>query len=121
MTFLSKQSKLEKAISKYEERHKKGLERDRLKRLHDDAWAKVSAFVSVRDKMLCRVCGCKTNRWGVGHPRSYGSAHHIVYRSAGGKDTPDNCVWTCWTCHDMEHRHELSITGTASALTIERL
>lgn len=121
MTFLSKQSKLEKAISKYEQRLERGETKKKIKRLHDQAWSKISAQVSLRDKMTCRVCGCQTTRWEVGRPEWWGTCHHLVYRSAGGTDELSNLVWLCFKCHQAEHDHELSITGTASALTIERL
>lgn len=121
MTFLSKQSKLEKAISKWEKAQGRQETRKKLKRLHDEAWAKLSAQVSVRDKMTCRVCGCQTTRWGVGRPEWWGQAHHIVYRSAGGLDVLPNLVWLCFKCHQAEHDHKLSITGTAADLKVEPL
>ena len=120
MTFLSKQSKLEKAISKYDRSQERGETKRKLKRLHDEAWAKVSAQVSVRDTMTCRVCGCQTTRWGIGRPEWWGSAHHIIYRSAGGLDVLPNLVWLCFKCHQDEHDHELIITGTSDALRVER-
>ncbi len=121
MTFLSKQSKLEKAISKWEKAQGREETRKKLRRLHDEAWAKVSAQVCVRDKQTCRICGCQTTRWGVGNPRYFGSAHHIVMRSAGGKDVPENLLWTCWRDHDAIHRHEITVTGTSDNLFIEAL
>ena len=47
-----------------------------------------------RDSSTCRVCG----RY-VEHP----ALHHIVYRSHGGPDTPDNLIVVGWLpghdCH----------------------
>lgn len=30
-------------------------------------------------------------------------AHHIVRRSAGGTNDPDNLLWVCWFDHDRIH------------------
>ena len=65
-----------------------------------------------RDMGLCRVCRHYASP-------TYGHVHHIVYRSAGGEDTMSNCLWLCATCHDLEHRHRIAITGTSDALDIE--
>ena len=46
-----------------------------------------------RDKYRCRSCN---NSNGL-HP------HHIVYRSAGGKDELSNLVTVCWVCHRAIH------------------
>lgn len=29
--------------------------------------------------------------------------HHRIFRSQGGGDTPENCVWLCAFCHDDIH------------------
>lgn len=49
-------------------------------------------YVSMRDKDLCQVCGvagCEL--------------HHILYKSQGGKDVPNNLVMLCNLCHHKEH------------------
>jgi hypothetical protein len=46
------------------------------------------AFVKTRDKGKCRACGKPGNQ-----------AHHLVYRSHGGSDRPENLVWCCARCH----------------------
>lgn len=120
MTFLTKLSPLDRAIAKYEKSKDRAATRTRAKRLHDEAWAKVSAAVCVRDKATCRVCACHTTRWGVGRPEWWGQAHHIVYRSAGGLDVLSNLLWLCFKCHQAEHDHEIDITGTADNFNVER-
>jgi hypothetical protein len=30
--------------------------------------------------------------------------HHIIYRSHGGKDTPENTITLCARCHDAVHK-----------------
>lgn len=111
-------SRLDRLVAKWERQQLKSAEKRKAKRLYDEAWAKVSAQVSVRDKGLCRVCTCQTVRFGKGDPRLWGMAHHVVYRSAGGADTLQNCIWVCQSCHDKEHRHVIRISGTAEALEI---
>lgn len=117
---LCKPSKLEKAVAKWEKRLQSADEKRRAKRLHDEAWRKVSEAVSIRDKHTCRVCKRPTIRYGTGDPRLVGQSHHIIYRSAGGKDTLENCVWICGQCSDDEHTHRIDITGTSSQLKIAR-
>lgn len=75
-------------------------------------YAKVVAGVRARD-LACRVC----SRW-VG---DYGHTHHIVYRSLGGDDSLDNCILLCHMCHAAEHSKLIRISGTANALTVEKL
>jgi 5-methylcytosine-specific restriction endonuclease McrA len=58
-----------------------------------------SAEVKKRDGGKCRVCGTPGNQ-----------AHHLVYRSHGGKDTPSNLVWCCSTCHRLIHAKVLLVT-----------
>ena len=55
-----------------------------------------------RDKYHCRHCN---NTNGL-HP------HHIVYRSAGGKDELDNLVTVCWICHRQIHDGFLAVNAS---------
>ena len=78
----------------------------------DANWRKVCALVHARDGRACRCCGKRTNANAVGLLR--GHRHHIVYRSAGGKDETINIVTLCPTCHDDEHvKRTLRINGNA--------
>lgn len=115
----SAETRLSRLVAKWERQQLKSAEKRKAKRLYDEAWAKVSALVKVRDKQTCRVCSCQTTRWGVGDPRLWGQSHHIQYRSAGGPDELWNLVWICNVCSDKEHRHLIRISGTAEALEIE--
>jgi len=54
-------------------------------------WSRVCKLVKARD-LVCRVCK------GPGQ-----HVHHIVYRSHGGKDAPNNLVWVCTQCHADIH------------------
>lgn len=65
----------------------------------DRQWTQAKRFVRARDGGRCRVCG---------KPGS--QAHHIVYRSHGGKDEPRNLVWTCLDCHRLIHAHVVLVS-----------
>lgn len=45
------------------------------------------------------VCGCCANKF----PTIHKNTHHKMPRSLGGKDTPDNLVELCPSCHDALH------------------
>lgn len=67
--------------------------------------------VMIRDMARCRVC----QRPGL-------HAHHIIFRSLGGKDTTDNLCLLCAQCHDDIHQHRVTVTGNANGqLQIERI
>lgn len=85
----------------------------------DTRWRDVCKVVDARDKRACRCCEKRTNADDVGLLR--GHRHHIVYRSAGGKDISGNLVTLCAECHNDEHRCKLGIDGNADeALTFWR-
>jgi 5-methylcytosine-specific restriction endonuclease McrA len=54
------------------------------------------AYVLSRDKYTCQKC--KTNKSG----QSF-HVHHIVFKSNGGTDSPDNLVTLCGPCHNKIH------------------
>jgi 5-methylcytosine-specific restriction endonuclease McrA len=72
----------------------------------------VYELVNDRDQMCCRVCQryCPTNAIGV---LDRGHHHHLVYRSAGGRDETWNVCLLCPKCHDAEHKSKLQISGNA--------
>lgn len=113
---IAKPSRLERAVEKWKRHETSTAEKRRVKRLRDEAWAKVSAQVSVRDKQTCRVCGCQTTRFGSGNPVTWGVCHHLVFRSAGGSDDLSNLVWLCHSCHDGVHQHTLTLEGPEGQL-----
>lgn len=114
---IAKSSRLQRDVEKYNHRIEAKAAKDLAKRQTAKLRSALSALVKLRDKGCCRVCNVPTVRHG--HPALIGAAHHIVYRSAGGKDELSNLIWTCAKCHDDEHHHEIVITGTAGTLRIE--
>lgn len=56
-----------------------------------DGWARVVAAVRERARDRCEVHGY--------HPGV--DPHHVKYRSAGGRDHPDNVIWLCRHAHEM--------------------
>jgi hypothetical protein len=51
--------------------------------------------VMARDRHVCQVPGCDRTR--------FLEVHHLVPRSRGGKNTRDNLVTLCGSCHRMSH------------------
>lgn len=87
------------------------------------AYADACKVVDERDGYRCRVCGSR------GSPTSTSLLnrlhhHHLVFRSRGRDDSPENLVCLCPKHHDEIHvKKLLSIEGNASAapwLTISR-
>ena len=73
-----------------------------------------------RDNGQCVVCQ-KRVYLSDRNPLTMAHNHHVIYRSAeNSSDEAWNRVTLCIRCHDDEHRHIISITGTADNLTIER-
>ena len=54
----------------------------------------VKAYVRDRDEYTCQLCGAKDTMLHV---------HHLVERSKGGSDRPDNLITMCVSCHDKIH------------------
>lgn len=48
-----------------------------------------------RDLSLCQICGKQAN-----------DVHHIVFRSHGGADMPENLICLCREHHEMVHKDE---------------
>ncbi len=63
----------------------------------------------MRDGYVCHQCGKRQERL---------EAHHIVYKSLGGKDTLSNLLTLCETCHHRVHQGKimLSVVGVAGHL-----
>ena len=53
----------------------------------------VKKYVFYRDNWHCRNCN---NSNGL-------DPHHVIFRSAGGKDRPNNLLTLCRQCHDDIH------------------
>ncbi|MCF8012463.1 MAG: HNH endonuclease [Clostridiales bacterium] len=65
----------------------------------------VKAYVLDRDDYTCQECGATDTQLHI---------HHIVYKSNGGTDRPDNLTTLCEECHDKVHNDEISIEGKQS-------
>lgn len=63
----------------------------------------VKRFVLGRDDWKCRNCG----RGDMLDP------HHVIYRSAGGSNHPNNLLTLCRVCHNDIHDGRLRIEVTA--------
>lgn len=60
------------------------------------AWESVRLFVLERDNHICQHCG-----------REATTADHIVPKSKGGKDVPENLVASCVTCNSKRGDKDL--------------
>ena len=62
----------------------------------------VKMMVRARDNYTCQHCKGKKkdNRINV---------HHIVFRSKGGSDEPENLITLCKTCHDALHAGKIKL------------
>ena len=66
---------------------------------------KIYAEVLERDNYTCQNPYCE-------HGQPIDPPHHIVKRSQGGKDEPENLITLCHPCHDKIHaRGTLDIKG----------
>ena len=59
------------------------------------------AMVLSRDEYKCQYCKNK-------HKDSKLEVHHIVFRSNGGSDEPENLITLCHTCHKALHKGKIS-------------
>ena len=82
-------------------------------RAKQDIPPKVRRFVELRDGGRCRINGCRSTR--------NLALHHIVHRKDGGTHHEENVICTCDACHKAHHRGLIRISGTASALVVERV
>ena len=78
--------------------------RARKQRDRTNAYRAVCKLVDARDGSLCRVCALPL-RDGAHH-------HHIVNRSLGGKDTTENLVLVCPSCHVLIHQKRVLVSGS---------
>lgn len=65
----------------------------------------VKAYVLDRDNYECQKCKIKNGKLHV---------HHIVFRSKGGTNSPDNLITLCESCHEKLHKGEFQIKGSKS-------
>ena len=57
--------------------------------------------VFIRDGFKCRHCGFRQTL----------DPHHIIFKSHGGKDTTENLITLCRSCHSGIHAGNLEIVG----------
>ena len=65
----------------------------------------VKAYVLHRDGYQCQKCKTKKGKLHV---------HHVVFRSNGGTDSPENLIVLCSDCHEKLHNGEFEIKGARS-------
>lgn len=65
----------------------------------------VKAFVLNRDNYTCQKCKTKEGKLHV---------HHIVFRSQGGSNSPENLITLCENCHNKLHKGEFTFKGKSS-------
>ena len=63
-------------------------------------FANTKAFVLNRDKYTCQHCKTKQGTLEV---------HHIIFRSNGGSDEPDNLITLCRHCHKELHLGKINL------------
>lgn len=91
------------------------LEKRAIKAAQSLQWRELRRRVLKRDGGLCRVCK---------HRRAC-EAHHLLYRSLGGKDEARNLISVCMECHRDIHGHVVKLRWSneknrAGSLRIER-
>ena len=59
-------------------------------------FANTKAFVLDRDNHICQHCSGKSKDFKL-------EVHHIIFRTNGGSDEPENLIILCKTCHDGFH------------------
>jgi hypothetical protein len=65
----------------------------------------VKAYVLHRDNYMCQKCKTKKGKLHV---------HHIIFRSNGGTNSPENLITLCESCHSKLHKGEFAIKGAKS-------
>jgi 5-methylcytosine-specific restriction endonuclease McrA len=74
------------------------------------------AIVDARDGRQCRVCQARVG--GIGMLEAV-HHHHLVFRSKGGSNQPDNILSLCVRCHHALHNGEIALSGDANARAAE--
>ena len=65
----------------------------------------VKAYVRERDNYKCNICKSK----GFGSNSKRLEVHHILERSKGGTNSPDNLITLCSECHKKVHSKEITL------------
>jgi len=56
-------------------------------------------LIKRRDGYVCQICGCRNHK--------ILEIHHIIPKSQGGNNDPDNLVTVCHKCHVKIHNNEI--------------
>ena len=70
-------------------------------RLKKSNYENLRAFIFARDKHKCFFNKAKCSK--------FLQVHHILFRSKGGTDTPENLVTVCESCHKKIHKDLLQV------------
>lgn len=62
----------------------------------------VREYVLDRDGHICQACGGKSKDRVL-------NAHHVIHKTNGGTDKPDNLITLCKRCHDDYHRGKITL------------
>lgn len=82
------------------------MKRRRVKPVSDKRLAERPAYLAAREVAMERAGErCEVVRFDVrcGHRAVH--AHHVLPRSSGGKDVPENLLACCEGCHQWVHAH----------------
>jgi hypothetical protein len=67
----------------------------------------VKAYVLYRDNYICQHCKGKSKDKKL-------TVHHVIFRSRGGTDSPNNLITLCETCHEQLHDGKFKLEGKRS-------
>lgn len=67
-------------------------------------YSNIREYVLTRDNYTCQLCKGKNKDKKL-------EIHHIIFKSNGGSDEPDNLICICKTCHDNVHKGLVNIKG----------
>lgn len=70
-------------------------------------YANIREYVLSRDSYTCQHCKGKSKDTKL-------EIHHILFRSNGGSDEPENLICLCKTCHNKLHENTIKLNKTGS-------
>jgi 5-methylcytosine-specific restriction endonuclease McrA len=96
------------AMARCDARHLGDLESDTPQRLTSTVTPRIRRQVIARDRYMCCVPGCRSQR--------HLDVHHLVAQADGGSHKPSNLVTLCGGHHQQLHEGKLVIRGKAPDL-----
>lgn len=112
---LSKPTRLDRDVAKHEDRQAKARAKRQREREADAAWRVLREQIWRRDGGVCRATGQPLELYHES-PLRMTQTHHIVWRSAGGKDVSSNLISVSARIHDEIHAHKLDVSGNGDEL-----